>query len=115
MLGALIENALPISLAFRSRSRSFGYGLLQLDPVFLKILKEANTFTGYIAAPEQGLGTFDLPYADIPSAIAATPAGGTLVLNGGLTLSSTFSYPAQTISAPVTLTAFPDHPATIGK
>lgn len=96
------------------KDTSFGYGLLQLDPVSLKILKAANTFTGYIAAPELAQGTFDLPYADIPSAIAATPAGGKLVLNGGLTLSSTFTYPAQTISAPVTLTAFPDHPVTIG-
>ena len=40
-------------------------------------------------------------------------AGGTVILNGGVS-GITPSYPAQTISSPVTLNAFPDRPVTIG-
>jgi hypothetical protein len=45
--------------------------------------------------------------------MAATAPGGTIVLNGGVGGIQN-SYPAQTLSAPITLSAFPDRPVTLG-
>ena len=92
----------------------YGFGMLQLPASFLSVLKNGNTFAGTNSGIWVADGSYDLPYADIPSAVAATPSDGTIVLNGGSTGTPPPIYPAQTISAPVTLTAFPDRPVTIG-
>lgn len=91
----------------------FGFGMLQLPSSFLLTLKNADTFAG----ANNGLwipdGTYALPYGTIPSAIAGTPSGGTIVLNAGIAGVTPY-YPPQTINAAITLTAFPDRPVTIG-
>lgn len=92
----------------------YGFGMLQLPASFLSVLKNGSTFAGTNSGIWVTQGSYDLPYNDIPSALAATPSGGTIVLNGGHTGTPPPIYPAQTISAPVTLTAFPDRPVTIG-
>jgi len=84
------------------RDPTYGFGMLQLPARFLSPLKSANTFAGPNPFPFQD-GSYELPYPNIPDAIAATPPGGTSV-----------AYPAQTINTPVTLMAFPDHPVTFG-
>ena len=98
------------------RDNDFGNGMLQLPASFLSVLKRADTFAGY--NPWSWLSTspnYELPYVDVASAVAATPAGGTIVLNGGIGGPRTYTFPAVTISTPVTLTAFPDYPVTIGR
>jgi subtilisin family serine protease len=99
-------------LAPAGRDTTYGFGMLQVPASFLSPLRNANTFVGsspfFIAD-----GSYELPYANLPDAISATPVGGTIVLNGGLT-GSTLSFPAQTLTAPVTLRAFPDRPVTFG-
>jgi subtilisin family serine protease len=93
----------------------YGFGMLQLPASFLSVLKNGNTFAGTNSGAWVTQGSYDLPYNDIPSALAATPSGGTIVLNGGHTGTPPPIYPPQTISTPVTLTAFPDRPVTIGQ
>lgn len=91
----------------------YGFGMLQLPASFLLTLKNANTFAGINNVAWVPNGTYSLPYPTIPSAIAVTPSGGTIVLNGGVAGVQQY-YPPQSISTPVTLTAFPDRPVTIG-
>jgi len=92
----------------------YGFGMVQLPASFLTVLKRGNTFAGTNSTAWAPNGNYDQPYTSIPSAVAATSPGGTIVLNGGVG-GVLLSYPAQTISTPVTLTAFPDRPVTIGK
>ncbi len=92
----------------------FGWGMLQLPAPFLSALKSANNFVGYNLQPGQANGSYELPYTSIPGALAVTPSGGTIVLNGGVAPPGPAFYPAQNFNTPVTLTAFPDQPATIG-
>ena len=87
--------------------------MLQLPAPFLLTLKNANTFAGANNGTWVPDGTYSLPYTSIPSAVAVTPTGGTIVLNGGVAGVQQY-YPPQTITAPVTLTAFPDRPVLIG-
>ena len=101
-------------LGAAGKDTSYGNGLLQLWPSFLSAIKDADAFVNPDNTFFVHAGTYLLPYATIPSAIAAIPAGGTLVLNGGLD-SSDYHYPAQTISSPVTLRALPDRSVLIGK
>lgn len=93
----------------------YGYGMLQLPKSFLSVLKDGNTFVGTNSTAWTPDGSYDRPYTTIPGAMAVTPSGGTLVLNGGTTGLPPPIYPAQTISTPITLTVFPDRPATIGQ
>jgi subtilisin family serine protease len=93
---------------------SFGAGLLQLDPAFLRVLRNAHTFVGFNLIPFVANGTYQLPYTTVADGIIHNPPGGTIVLNGGVG-GTTFNYPAQNIATPCTLTAFPDHPVTIGQ
>ena len=93
----------------------YGYGMLQLPKSFLSVLKDGNTFVGTNSTAWTPDGSYDLPYTTIPGAMAVTVSGGTLVLNGGTTGLPPPIYPAQTISTPITLTVFPDRPATIGQ
>lgn len=92
----------------------YGFGMLQLPAAFLGVLKGGTTFAG----SNNGLwipdGTYEAPYAAIPNALAVTPPGGTLVLNGGVGGATLPYYPPQTINQAVTLVAFPDRPVTIG-
>lgn len=92
----------------------YGYGMLQLPASFLLVLKNGVTFAGTNSGAWTPDGSYQLPYATLPGAIAATPPGGTIVLNGGRSGLAPPKYPAQTFNQPVTLTAFPDRPATIG-
>lgn len=93
----------------------YGYGMLQLPKSFLSVLKGGNTFVGTNSAAWTPDGSYDRPYTTIPSAMAVTSSGGTLVLNGGASGLPPPIYPAQTIITPITLTAFPDRPVTIGQ
>lgn len=95
------------------RDTTYGYGMLQVPASFLAVLKNGNTFAGTNFGIWSPNGTYDHPYNTIPAAVAVTPAGGTIVLNGGVGGLQN-PYPAQTINAPVTLTAFPDRPVRIG-
>jgi len=92
----------------------YGYGMLQLPKSFLGVLKNGNTFVGTNRTAWTPDGSYDLPCTNINSAIAVTPPGGTIVLNGGASGLPAPNYPAQTINSAVTLTAFPDRPVTIG-
>jgi subtilisin family serine protease len=93
----------------------YGYGMLQLPATFLSVLKNGNTFVGINSGGWVPDGSYDLPYTTIPGAMSVTPAGGTLVLNGGKSGLPPPVYPAQTFNTPITLTAFPDRPVTIGQ
>lgn len=101
-------------LGAAGRDPVYGVGMLQLPASFLAVLKSGFTFSGTNSGLWVPDGSYDNPYSSIPNAIAATPSGGTIVLNGGSTGMPPPIYPAQTISAPVTLMAFPDRPVTIG-
>ena len=95
------------------RDTTYGYGMLQLPASFLAVLKNGNTFAGTNFGIWSPNGSYERPYNSIPTALAVTPAGGTIVLNGGVGGLQN-PYPAQTINAPVTLLAFPDRPVRIG-
>lgn len=95
------------------KDQSFGFGMLNLPSSMLKVLRFSTGFAGANSTPWVPNGSYDRPFATIPSALSIMPAGGTLVLNGGVG-GALPSYPPQTISTPVTLTAFPDRPITIG-
>jgi hypothetical protein len=88
--------------------------MLQLDPAFLRPLRDASAFCNPLQPALLEFGTYELPYNDIPTAVSAVPAGGTIVLNGG-TLPASFSYPAVTISKACVLRAFPDRSVVIGQ
>jgi subtilisin family serine protease len=92
----------------------YGFGMLQLPAPFLSVLKNGDTFVGLNSAPWTPDGSYDRPYPTLSGAMAVTPSGGTLVLNGGATGVPPPIYPAQPFSSPITLTAFPDRPVTIG-
>jgi hypothetical protein len=85
-----------------------------LPASYLLVLKNGVTFAGTNSGVWTPDGSYQLPYANLPSAIAATLPGGTIVLNGGATGTPPPNYPAQIFNQPVTLTAFPDRPVTIG-
>jgi subtilisin family serine protease len=93
---------------------SFGFGMVQVPASFLKVLKSGTTFAGLNGFAWTPDGSYDLPYPNLAEALAHTAPGGTLVLNGGIGGIPPPRYLSQTISTPVTLTAFPDRPATIG-
>lgn len=93
----------------------YGFGMLQLPASFLTVLKNGNNFVGLNSGVWTPDGSYDLPYTTIPSAMAATASGGILVLNGGKNGLPPPNYPAQTINTPITLTALPDRPVTIGQ
>lgn len=90
-----------------------GFGMLQVPASFLSVLKAAHTFAGLNSGAWVPNGSYALPFASLPDAIAATPSGGTIVLNGGIG-GITRNYPAQDFNMPITLTALPDRPVTIG-
>lgn len=94
---------------------SFGFGMLRLPANFLDVLKSAWTFAGMNSAAWTPDGTYDRPYSTLAAALAATPSGGTIVLNGGVGGALPPIHPAQSITTPVTLKAFPDRPVTIGQ
>jgi hypothetical protein len=52
----------------------YGFGMLQLPASFLSVLKNGNTFAGTNSGAWVTQGSYDLPYNDIPSALAATPS-----------------------------------------
>lgn len=101
-------------LGAAGKDTTYGNGLLQLWPSFLRTLKEADAFVNPDFVFIVNTGTYNIPYRTIASAISGTPAGSTLVLNGG-TSSSNYRYPAQTINKSVTLRALPDRSVVIGK
>lgn len=93
----------------------YGFGMLQLPASFLSVLKNGNTFVGVNSGSWVPDGSYDRPYTTIPGAMAVTASGGILVLNGGASGLPPPVYPAQTFSTPITFTAFPDRPVTIGQ
>jgi len=101
-------------LGLPGRDPVYGFGMVQLPASFLLVLKNGVAFAGTNNAAWTPDGSYDLPYSNLPSAIAATPPGGIIVLNGGTTGTPPPVYPAQTLNQQVTLTAFPDRPVTIG-
>lgn len=101
-------------LGTEGRDPIYGFGMAQMPANFLTVLKNGVTFAGLNNAPWVPDGTYELPYSTIPAALAVTPAGGTIVLNGGATGTPPPVYPAQTFTQPATFTVFPDRPVTIG-
>ena len=97
------------------KDSSYGNGMLQLDPAFLRPLRDASAFVNPIQPALLEFGTYDLPYNDIPSAVTAVPSGGTIVLNGGTLSPASFTYPPLTITKACTLRAFPDRSVVIGQ
>jgi subtilisin family serine protease len=95
------------------RDPIYGFGMLQLPASFLSPLKRANTFVGPNPFPFLEDGSYEFPYPNLSDAFSATPLGGTIVLNGGIT-GTTLNFPAQTLNIPMTLMAFPDHPVSFG-
>jgi subtilisin family serine protease len=93
----------------------YGNGMLQLDPAFLRPLRDASAFVNPAQPALLEFGTYNLPYNDIPAAVAAVPDGGTIVLNGGTISPASFSYPPVTISKACILRALPDRTVTIGQ
>ena len=95
---------------------SFGSGMLLLDPAYLRPLRDAEAFVNS-AFPDilVNNGHYNVPFTNIPDALAAIPDFGTLVLNGGSTLPASISYAPITISKPCTLAAFPDRTVIIGQ
>jgi len=100
-------------LGAAGRDSTNGFGMLQVPASFLSALKSAYTFAGVNPEPWTPNGSYALPFANLPDALAATPAGGTIVLNGGVG-GITRNYPAQDFNTPITFTALPDRPVTIG-
>lgn len=92
---------------------SFGFGMLRLPKSFLEVLK-SGSFAGANSTPWTPDGTYDNPYSSLASALTSTADGGTIVLNGGVGGALPPNYPAQIITKPITLRAFPDRPVTIG-
>jgi subtilisin family serine protease len=90
-----------------------GFGMVQVPATFLSPLKSANTFVGPNPFPFTQDGSYEFPYLGLSDAVSATPFGGIIVLNGGIT-GTTLSFPAQTLNTPMTYTAFPDKPVTFG-
>jgi thermitase len=101
-------------LGAAGKDNSYGNGLLQLDPAFLRPLHDAGAFVNPLQPALLEFGTYELPYNDIPTAVSAVPTGGTVVLNGG-TIPASFTYPALTITKACTLRAFPDRSVVIGQ
>lgn len=93
---------------------SFGFGMLRLPKSFLEVLKSGTSFAGANSTPWTPDGTYDNPYSSLASALTSTADGGTIVLNGGVGGALPPNYPAQIITKPITLRAFPDRPVTIG-
>jgi subtilisin family serine protease len=103
-------------LGAAGKDNSYGNGMLQLDPAFLRPLRDAEAFVNSaFPAVIVNNGHYNLPYTNIPDALGAIPDFGTLVLNGGSTLPSSITYPPITISKPCTLAAFPDRTVIIGQ
>ena len=95
---------------------SYGRGLLQLDPAFLRPLRDADAFVNPVYPNLFNTGTYSSPFNNVADAVAAVPNGGTVVLNGGTITPASFSYASPiTISKPCVLTALPDKPAFIGQ
>ena len=88
--------------------------MLQLPASFLSVIKEADTFVGEPPLFLGSDGSYTYPYRDLAEAIARTPPGGTIVLNGGW-FGVITEFHAETITANVTLSALPDKPVTISK
>jgi thermitase len=97
------------------RDPVYGYGMLQLPKSFLSVLQNGQTFVGANNGAWTPDGSYDRPYTTLTSALAVTPSGGTIVLNGGTSGAAPPSHPAQTLNTPITLTAFPDRTVTIGQ
>jgi subtilisin family serine protease len=94
----------------------YGNGMMQLDPAFLRPLRDASVFVNPLQPPLLEFGTYNLPYNDVASAVSAVPAGGVIVLNGGTLDPSSFSYPAPiTITKACILQAFPDRSVLVGQ
>ncbi len=98
------------------KDTSYGYGVLQLDPVFLRTLRSADGFVDPLADGLFMNGSWGFPYNTLATAVNSEPAGSTIVLNAGTVNQRSFSYPDPiTISKACTLTALPDHQVIIGK
>lgn len=93
---------------------NYGVGMLQLDPVYLRAVRNATLFMGPNPTLIQN-GTYATPYSTFGFALPNTPPGGQIVLNGAITNLTEYHYPAVSITQPVRLTAFPDRPVFIGR
>jgi subtilisin family serine protease len=104
-------------LGITGKDSLYGNGMLQLQPDFLQILKDGDTFVNSVWPTLPGNnGSYHLPYNTVAAAVTAVPTGGTIVLNGGTIDQNTYHYPAPiTITKACTLNAFPDRPAVIGE
>jgi len=101
-------------LGAAGKDSSYGNGLLQLDPAFLRPFHDASAFVNPLQPILLEFGTYESPYNDIPTAVSAVPTGGTIVLNGGL-IAANFIYPPVTITKACVLRAFPDRSVVIGQ
>jgi subtilisin family serine protease len=94
----------------------YGNGMMQLNPAYLRPLRDASAFVNPLQPALLEFGTYNAPFNDISSAVSAVPAGGTIVLNGGTLSPSSFNYPgAITINKACVLRAIPDRPVTLGR
>ena len=63
----------------------YGYGLLRFQPSFLQVMRGADSFVGSAVVPVTWRnGSYEYPFSTLQEALNNTPAGGTIVLNGGL-------------------------------
>lgn len=118
----LINGAAARDLLFRmaqdlgapGRDTNYGVGMLQLDPAFLRTVRNAAVFMGPNPTLTEN-GTYTAPYSTFGFALPNTPPGGQIVLNGAITNLSEYHYPAVTLAQPLRLTALPDRPVFIGR
>jgi subtilisin family serine protease len=107
---------MALDLGSPGKDDFYGYGLLQLAPEFLRVLRNADAFVTssweMVLLPS---GSYGRPYLTIEDAVAAVSPGDTLVLNGGLDDVTSYEYPPVTIRKAVTLRALPDRSVIIGR
>lgn len=106
---------MAVDLTPPGKDDQFGRGRLNLSRSFLQSLRNADACVGYSPGVSTQNGRYDTPYAGIGQAIASVRSGATLVLNGGLSEQAEYTYPPMTLATPITLTALPDKPVTIGR
>ena len=107
---------MAVDLGAAGKDNLFGWGRLSLPRAFFSALRPA---TGFVGSPSLGplaSGTYASPYLNVSDAVNAVSAGGTIVLNGGTSSQTSYSYPTPiTITKAVTLRAFPDKNVIIGQ
>jgi subtilisin family serine protease len=93
----------------------YGWGVLRLQKSTLQACRDATAFVSSASTAPTQNGNYDIPWRDLPTALEQVAAGGTLILNGGVTDVPIYRYPPITITKACTLSAIPDRPVIIGE